>query len=181
MNFRSWLDSNVRSLNRDTNNYTTNVNFISVSWSIWKARNRFEFYNVSSRHDQILKESLSFSKEVFFTFQQNAKANISGNNLIHWKFPDAWTVKVNTDGSCLSNPRPASIRGIARNDQGQWLSWFAKFIGKATILKAEIWAVREAMLLIRETRWIRATVEVDSSNVIDLIKWKNYDDHRKWS
>ncbi|KAM7503559.1 hypothetical protein LguiB_002463 [Lonicera macranthoides] len=180
MNFRCWLDSNVRSLIGDTNNFTANVNFFSVLWSIWKARNRFEFDNVLSKHDDILKESLSLSKEIFVTFHQNYEASISsisGNTLIHWKFPVAGTVKVNTDGSCLGNPGPAGIGGVARNDQGQWLAGFAGFIGKATILKAEIWPVREAMLLIKEKSWVGATVEVDSSNVIDLIKGENHDDH----
>ncbi|KAM7528509.1 hypothetical protein LguiB_031919 [Lonicera macranthoides] len=33
------------------------------------------------------------------------------------------------------------------------------------------------MLLIKEKSWVGATVEVDSSNVIDLIKGENHEDH----
>ena len=59
-------------------------------------------------------------------------------------------IKVNTDGSSLGNPGPAGFGGLARDDQGKWLTGFAGFIGDATILKAELWAVREAMMLIKE-------------------------------
>ena len=54
---------------------------------------------------------------------------------------------------------------------------FAGFIGKATILKVELWAVREAMLLIWKKNWKYATVEFDSTNVMDLLKGEEVEDH----
>ena len=50
---------------------------------------------------------------------------------------------MNTDDSCLGNPGHAGFGGAARDDQGNWLEGFAGFIGKATILKAKLWAVCE--------------------------------------
>lgn len=81
-------------------------------------------------------------------------------------------MKVNTDGSYLGNLGPAGVGGIARDDQGQWHEGFAVFIGKATILKAGLWAAREAMLMIKRKDWLGATVEVDSTNVMNLLMEK---------
>lgn len=97
--------------------------------------------------------------------------------LINWKFPPTCTVKVNLDGRCLGNPGPMGFRGVARDDQGNWLQGFAGFIGKATILKAELWATREVMMLINKKDRMYAIVEVDSTNVMDLLKGEDYEDH----
>lgn len=54
---------------------------------------------------------------------------------------------------------------------------FVGFIGEATFLKAELWAIREAMLLIKEKDQFGAIVEVDSTNVMDLINGEDCEDH----
>ena len=86
-------------------------------------------------------------------------------------------VKVNIDRNCMGNPGPVGFGGVAWDDQGNWLEGFTGFIGKATILKVELWAVREAMMLIKNKKWMYAIVEVDSTNVMDLLNGEDYEDH----
>lgn len=86
-------------------------------------------------------------------------------------------MKVNTDGSCMGNPGPTGFGGVAHDDQGRWPEGFAGFIGNATILKAELWGVREAMCLIKSKGWTYAIVEVDSTNIVDLLKGGDFEDH----
>lgn len=61
-------------------------------------------------------------------------------------------------------PGPAQFGGLAHDDQGKWIGVFSGFLGEATILKAELWAVHKDMLFIKEKGWIGAVVEVDSTN-----------------
>ncbi|KAM7498823.1 hypothetical protein LguiA_023237 [Lonicera macranthoides] len=176
--FRSWLDGNLISKTHNSGNRKANVNFISVLWSTWKARNIFQFENSLLRKEEIVKEAMFFAKDIKSSFQQvSSSPNLKEPVLIRWNFPRAGTIKLNTDGSSMGNPGPTGFRGLARDDQGKWMSGFAGFIRNAMILKAELWAAREAMVLIKDKGWLGAIVEVDSANVLDLINSNDWEDH----
>ncbi|KAM7525590.1 hypothetical protein LguiA_015492 [Lonicera macranthoides] len=178
VDFKTWLDTNVKNSQRDDIRSTANTFFIFIIWSLWKAKNKFEFDNKLMSAEDIKRESTKFARSVLNAYILDSKPPSSTQNLlINWKFPPAGIVKINTDGSCLGNPGPAGFGGVARDNQGNWLEGFAGFIGKATILKAELWAVREAMMLIKRKHWLYAIVEVDSSNVCDLLKGEDVEEH----
>lgn len=63
----------------------------------------------------MLRESSNFASSIVHAFKQSTNTpNTNHERLIKWNFPPAGTVKVNTDGSCLGNPGPASFGGVAR-------------------------------------------------------------------
>lgn len=160
VDFKPWLDGNVRSAYLQEKKPTANVFFISKLWSMWNARNKFEFDNNLINLEVVLRESNNFAWCILHAFKQ--RSNLPNNNqnmLINWKFPFTCTIKMNTDGSCLQNPCPAGFGCVARYGQGNWLEGFAGFIGKATILKAELWAVRETMMLIKKKDCVYVIVE----------------------
>lgn len=60
--------------------------------------------------------------------------------LLHW-------FKLNTNGSSMGNPRRAGGGEIIRNVNGDWVSGYARAIGNATSVAAELWALRDGILL----------------------------------
>jgi len=62
------------------------------------------------------------------------------------KLPPGW-YKLNTDGASLGNPSKASGGGLIRDHQGKWIKGFIRRIGLATSITAELWALRDSLML----------------------------------
>ena len=63
-NFKDWLNINIRTQRREGGNLEDNVTFISVLWSLWKARNRFQFDNKLLRSEEVVMEATYFARNV---------------------------------------------------------------------------------------------------------------------
>lgn len=74
-------------------------------------------------------------------------------------------VRLNTDGATKGNSGPTSVRGLLRDDTGQWLGGFVKFIGMAISVWTELWAVKFRLELALDLGHLRVILEVDSEVV----------------
>nr|POE99931.1 putative ribonuclease h protein [Quercus suber] len=60
-----------------------------------------------------------------------------GTRWINWEKPDLNWFKLNIDGSSIGNPGKAG-GGIIRNQHGNWVRGFARSIGIASSVVAEL-------------------------------------------
>ncbi|XVF39326.1 hypothetical protein PTKIN_Ptkin01aG0025500 [Pterospermum kingtungense] len=88
-----------------------------------------------------------------------------------WDPPPLGYFKFNVDGATLGQPGPTGVGGVLRDHDESVKMCFSKSIGVPDSNLAEIMAIREALLLFVQSRWISNVpliVESDSSNAV---KW----------
>ncbi|XP_050263906.1 uncharacterized protein LOC126708133 [Quercus robur] len=92
------------------------------------------------------------------------------NNLkfwIRWERPCQGWFKLNTDGSSLGNSSAAGGGGILRDASGNWVQAFSRNIGTTTSFMAEIWALRDGLLMCLNLGINALEVELDARVVAD--------------
>ncbi|KAK8491767.1 hypothetical protein V6N12_005723 [Hibiscus sabdariffa] len=82
-------------------------------------------------------------------------------------YPD-WVI-LNVDGDVPMPMSSGSIGGLFRNCDGDWIMGFAKAVGHANSLQAELWALFEGLLLAWEQGFEKVLVRSDSKQTVDLV------------
>ena len=78
-------------------------------------------------------------------------------------------MKLNTNGSAMRNPNRAGGRGLFKDHDGVWLKGFARGIGYTNSILAELWALRDGLLLAKEMRIQQLLIELDALSVVILM------------
>lgn len=77
-------------------------------------------------------------------------------------------MKLNVDGSMCESLLGGS--GCIRDEHGNWILGFAKFIGIGSTLQEELWTMYLGLKLASSMNIVKLEVETYSNLVIDLIK-----------
>ncbi len=77
----------------------------------------------------------------------------------------------NAHKSYYRNP---GIHGLLRNSDRSWISGFIRNIGIAFSFAAELWGVRDGLLLAKKHNIQNIIIELDVKAVIDLLLSDNY-------
>ncbi|KAL2341968.1 hypothetical protein Fmac_009908 [Flemingia macrophylla] len=89
---------------------------------------------------------------------------------VTWKKPGIGWTKLNFDGSCKSISGKASIGGVVRNHNADFLLGYAESIGQANSTIAELTALRRGMELALEYGWNKYLwVEGDAKTLVEII------------
>ncbi|KAJ6706954.1 hypothetical protein OIU85_027321 [Salix viminalis] len=88
---------------------------------------------------------------------------------VSWKRPRIGWTKLNFDGSCKGKAGEASIGGLFRNHEAEFLLGYAESIGRATSTAAELAALRRGLELVLENGWSNVWLEGDSKSLVDII------------
>lgn len=81
--------------------------------------------------------------------------------------------KLNTDASVSSNPHFAGGGGLLRNSNGDWTRGFSHSIVSTSILLAELWALRDGLIMARSLGIQKIIVNVDASDINSLVSGSN--------
>ncbi|KAL0014093.1 hypothetical protein SO802_001162 [Lithocarpus litseifolius] len=140
--------------------------FLFAIWLIWKGRNQCLFNNKNPNPNiakEILDRAFEFTHCACTTLVKNRRILMS----IRWEKPCSGWFKLNTDGSSLGNPGLAGGGGLIRDENGDWVVGFARKIGIANSFMAELWALRDGLLLCLQTHVQAVIVEMDSKVIVD--------------
>ena len=88
---------------------------------------------------------------------------------IRWEKPFAGWMKLNIDGSVFGSLGVAGCGGVIRDDYGQWISGFTKRIGITNSFIAELWGLREGLIMCCDLNISSLIVELDARAVVDLL------------
>ncbi|GKU87915.1 hypothetical protein SLEP1_g2242 [Rubroshorea leprosula] len=84
-------------------------------------------------------------------FQPTCNTHVENLNketiLVNWSPPPEGYIKLNSDGSALTNPGQTGAGGVFRDHLGNWLLGFMRNVGYSTALAAELWAIRDGLKL----------------------------------
>ena len=88
---------------------------------------------------------------------------------IRWDKPQASCLKLNTDGASNDLLGSAGGGGLIRDDRGSWVVGFSRRLGKANSLVAELWALRDGLLLCLQLNTPEIVIELDAKVIVEAL------------
>ncbi|CAN1161710.1 Putative ribonuclease H protein At1g65750 [Linum perenne] len=144
------------------------------SWIIWRRRNQRVFEDVTLSVDEVVGQ-ISFWAQLL---SSSWKAHQVGREapryarqtlLIGWRLGDEGWYTLNTDGSLIPTTSSAAAGGVIRDDQGRFVLAFSSNLGSCSIVRAEIWAILEGMVLAWDKGIRKLRIQTDSVSAVQLL------------
>ncbi|PKI73897.1 hypothetical protein CRG98_005767 [Punica granatum] len=138
----------------------------------WRNKNLFEPLFICLF---VLLRLLSLSAELRSTSTKSSAALSQGlkpDRVLHWirrSPPSSGWIKINTDGASSGNPGVAGVGGLIRDDNGHCILGFARNIGYAMGVVAELWGVLTGMEQAWHLGYRHVDLEMDSKVVREFI------------
>ena len=83
-------------------------------------------------------------------------------------------MKLNNDGSSSGNSGLTGGGGVIRDWTGRWIVGFSRKIGIATSLMAELWAIRDGLMLCVDRNLVMVEIDLDAKSVVDMLRNSQY-------
>ena len=136
-------------------------------------RNKLVMEGLCFVSNSILKKIVSTATDLFYTLP--SKINNSPKTMHHigWRSPPTGFFKLNTNGSARENPSGASVGGIIKDMSGSWISSYSRKFGHTHSMAAELWGLRDGLMLATNQNIKKIIVEVDALAVVNLFSYEN--------
>ena len=135
-------------------------------WIIWKGRNQLVFEN-KELNSSLALDINHRALEYFHCAGKPLGMKCKIVKQVRWEKPCTGWLKLNTDGASMGNTGLAGGGGLLRDKNGSWVGGFARKIGTTSSFTAELWALRDGLLLCRQRNAQAVAVEVDASAIVD--------------
>ena len=149
------------------------VVFSFTVWNVWKCRNNVVF-NGKSRNPKLDLVIVNQAIEFFHCLSSPRLLTRNVLKRIRWEKHIQGCWKLNTDGSCCGNTSLASCGGVIRDDAGRWVMGFSRSIGMTNSFAAELWGLREGLLLCNNLNINALEVELDAKSIVDALGNPSY-------
>lgn len=73
------------------------------------------------------------------------------------------------DGSTMGKHGVAGCGGVIRDEDGQWIAGFSKRIGYTSGFAAELWGLREDLMLCYNLNIQILEIELDAKSIVDVL------------
>ena len=90
-----------------------------------------------------------------------------------WEKPTEGWRKLNTDGFSLGNIGRAGGGGLIRDEEGNWILGFSRQIGVTSSFIAELWALRDGLILCVERSFTVVVIEMDAKAIFEVLNNPN--------
>ena len=141
--------------------------FSFAIWMIWKGRNQTVF----SGKAQNLKLSTEI-ENLYTEFMYCASSPRCPVPRVvvacHWEKPPEGWIKLNTDGCAAGSMGLAGCGGVVRDSHGEWISGFSRHIGITNSFVAELWGLRDGLLLCSNLNVPFLIVELDAKSIVEI-------------
>ncbi|KAF7806786.1 putative non-LTR retroelement reverse transcriptase [Senna tora] len=118
---------------------------------------------------KIYTEVHNYKEAAMMDRRVNSLQNPSAGNPMTWQPPDEGWYKINCDGSYWCNSDDISCGGVIRNSHGDWITGFAKKLGKGTVFQAELWGALIGLKTAWDLHLPSVILETDSTLVYNFI------------
>ncbi|KAK5847314.1 hypothetical protein PVK06_003619 [Gossypium arboreum] len=129
--------------------------FSIVTWFIWKNRNEFIFTSASRSSHELVTLALASTKSCGYSTKLTQLVCLSRTDQ-KWQRPEIGWVKINVDGSVMTNYTKAAVGGTVRDWNRKWLMGFNMVTGMDEIFMSEA-AIVEGMKL----AWLNGYKQVE--------------------
>ncbi|XP_050273143.1 uncharacterized protein LOC126716155 [Quercus robur] len=115
------------------------------------------------------KKSIKDSVE-FFSIGLHAKLPKAKSVIaVGWEKPPMGWAKLNSDRSAFGNTGRAGGGSVIRDHDGHWLKGYARPLGCTNSCMAELWALRDGLLIAKEMGINNLIIELDALSVVLLM------------
>ena len=136
-------------------------------WNLWLHRNNFIRTGKVDR--SCFKKSIKDSAEFFFVGLNAKLPKAKSVIAVGWEKPPMGWAKLNSDGSALGTTGRAGGGRIIRDHDGHWLKGYARPLGCTNSCMAELWALRDGLLIAKEMGINNLIIELDALIVVLLM------------
>ena len=173
-NLQDWIILNGKaSSSCDRGNLPWKSIFSFAMYDIWKNRNMVVF-NRRVPNQNLSKEIMNQSLEFFYCVQSPRSPSLKALRAIQWEKPPTGWKKLNTNGSCLNGSDRTGCGGLVRDEHGSWIGGFTRYIGSTNSFIAELWGLKEGLLLCYNLNIDFLLVEVVAQAVVEIFKNDSY-------
>ncbi|KAL4273864.1 hypothetical protein GQ457_13G009600 [Hibiscus cannabinus] len=160
---REWLRTNLFDASSTVDDEDWHVRFIITCWLLWKRRCCFVFESESGVGGDIIAHGNVLVEEARRAFYVSIDHGGSAMEEVCWLRPPIGWIKVNVDAAVSTVEGLAGIGAVFRDNGGSWLFGFARFVGRCTVLVAELWPIHDGLA----QAWGRGhrCVELESDNL----------------
>ena len=163
-NLQNWLSTNGKA----NNNFIRSkphwrLLFPFVVWLIWKSKNQLVFNgkNPNPNLPSIINSQVVEFMHCVPSPRQSTRSVI---RRVRWERPPSGWKKLNTDGLCIGNSRRSGCGGAVRDEHGEWIAGLSRYIGTTSSFVAEMWGMRDELVLCKNLNIQCLVVELDASD-----------------
>ncbi|XP_019198971.1 PREDICTED: uncharacterized protein LOC109192724 [Ipomoea nil] len=165
-----WIKENCTMTGNGARKGSWNTDFVYILWNMRKARNDLVFNHNFVQANVAVHRAVLEAGEAERVLVSHRGIMLGRQLWIGWSPPmQGWT-KLNTDGARKANTGMASAGGVIRDHTGAWLVGFSTKVGTTSSFMAELWGLREGLLIANNRGLVRLVAEVDSISVVNAIK-----------
>ena len=176
-NLQVWLASNrTKSGSLIAANPPWKIVFPFTVWNIWKSRNRLVF-NRKNRSPKLAAEIVN---QAFEFLHCVASPRVQVGKVVKrmcWVRPPLGWKKLKTDGAFNGDAGLVGCGGIVRDERGHWVNGFSKRIGLTNSFEAELWGLREGLLLCCNLNISHLVIELDAKAIVNVLGNLSYVNH----
>ncbi|KAL4355559.1 hypothetical protein GQ457_06G006150 [Hibiscus cannabinus] len=167
---KDWLRQNLYSNIMFRYNIPWKLFFVSILWQSWKNRNDVVFAGNSVSFEHILSRSIVW--ENYFNDGWLMPSPITNRTMLPtpWSNPKPGWLRLNVDGFVSPNTGIATIGGLLRDNAGNFIFGFSKFIGCVNNLYAELWSLYIGLQLAWDYGIEYLRVQTDCKQVLQLLQ-----------
>ena len=88
---------------------------------------------------------------------------------VRWEKPHAGWCCLSTDGSTSASSGRAGCGSLIRDEQGEWVRGFSRGLGCLDSFIAELWGLRDGLMLYKNMNLNAVNVQLDAMAVVQLL------------
>ncbi|KAL4297736.1 hypothetical protein GQ457_12G008990 [Hibiscus cannabinus] len=136
---------------------------------LWKRRCNFLFGTNVELSDHIVSRGNRMVGECSQPAAANLGPRQGQGRRPSWTRPHTGWIKANVDVSVSMVDRSAGADGVLRDDNGAWVSGYARYVGRCDALLAELWAIHDGLLLAWDLGFQLVELESDCLEAVRVI------------
>lgn len=80
---------------------------------------------------------------------------------------------LNTDDSVQEDSRNAAVGGVLRDEKGEWIFGYNKYLGKCSIFDAELWGILDGLKISQKREPSKIVIQSNSLEAVQAIQGNN--------
>ncbi|KAK8589616.1 hypothetical protein V6N12_024010 [Hibiscus sabdariffa] len=170
MSIKDWLRQNLCSNILFQNNISWKLVFASILWQFWKNRNDAVFAASSASVECVLNRSNAWAQYYNDGWLKATPLVNPSSTSTSWSNLEPGWFCLNVDSVVSLKTEETTIGGLLRDNAGNFIFDFSKFIGCANSLHAELWSLHVGLQLAWDHEVDFLQVQIDCKHVLQLLQ-----------
>ncbi|OMO53937.1 reverse transcriptase [Corchorus capsularis] len=120
--------------------------------------------------DSIVAYAVKLAQDSAMAWNAGFAKSLSAPRVVKWKPHIPGILILNMDGSRRAHDGQASAGGLIRDSNGGWVKGFMLNIGTTDSLSAELWGIRQGLLMAKSMNIASLVIEMDAAVVVQFLK-----------